>query len=113
MAQMYNMPPDTSAREKIVGGILDIVQLGFLIGGIAVGLLIGLVFKPIMGTAGMIIGLLPGVGAGLFLGLFKIKGLSVVQYLKYKKLHKYKTKKLPNVRLCALSKEEIEKIRNF
>lgn len=109
----YNMPPDTSAREKIVGGILDVGQLFFLLIGLAIGLGIGLVLKGALGIAGMVIGIVPCVAVGLVFGFFKIKGLTVVQYLKYKRKHKYKTKKLPNVRLCALTNEEKEQIRNF
>ena len=109
----YNMPPDTSAREKIVGGILDITQLAFLLIGLVIGLLIGLMLKGMFGTAGIVIGIVPCVLVGLIFCFLKIKGLSLVQYIKYKNKPKKKTKKIPNVRLCALTQEEKNQIRNF
>lgn len=109
----YNMPPDTSAKEKIVGGILDFNQLLFLLGGVAIGLGLGFLFKPAFGTVGLAFFIIIFALAGLAIGFIKIKGLSVVQYIKCKNAHKKKTKKLPNVRLCALTQEEKNNIRNF
>lgn len=109
----YNMPPDTSAREKLVGGILDLTQLLFLLAGLAVGFIIGWPLKSAMGMPGLVIGLVPGLAVGLIFAFLQIKGLSLLSYIRYKKLHKKKTKKLPNVRLDGLSKEDISKIRNF
>jgi hypothetical protein len=37
----------------------------------------------------------------------------LLNYIKYKQKHKRKTKKLPNVRLDGLSKEDIQKIKNY
>ena len=109
----YPMPPDTSAKEKLVGGLLDLTQLLFLLGGLAIGLAFGFLFKSFAGMPGLVVGLIPGVAAGLVFGFLKIKGLSLLQYIRLKKKHQGKTKKLPNVRLKALSKEDILNIRNF
>lgn len=107
------MPPDTSAKEKIVGGVLDFTQLLFLLAGVAIGLAFGFLFKPMFGTIGLAFFILLFAGAGLAIGFIKIKGLSVIQYLKCRSSHKKKTKKLPNVRLCALTEEEKNNIKNF
>ena len=40
MAKTYEMPPDTSEKEKAIGGILTFVQFGWLVGGLVIGLLI-------------------------------------------------------------------------
>lgn len=109
----YSMPPDTSAKEKLVGGLLDLGQLLFLLGGLAIGLAIGFLFKTFAGMPGLVVGLIPGIILGLVFGFVKIKGLSLLQYIRLKKKHKLKTKKLPNVRLKALTQEEITNIRNF
>ena len=68
----YNMPPDTSAKEKIVGGILDFTQLLFLLGGVAIGLGIGFLFKPAFGTVGLAFFIIIFALAGLAIGFIKI-----------------------------------------
>lgn len=109
----YNMPPDTSAKEKIIGGLLDFSQLLYILVGIGAGILLGQFFKLFLGEAGMIVGLIPGI---IFAALFcfvKIKGLSLMQYIKFKQKHKKKTKLLPNLRIDGLDKDDINKIRNY
>lgn len=110
---VYSMPPDTSAKEKLVGGILDMTQLIFLLIGLGIGLGIGFLFKTFFGLFGLILGVVLGVAAGLIFGFVKIKGISLFNYFKYKKKHQKKTKKLPNVRKDGLSKEDFYKIRNY
>lgn len=109
----HNMPPDTSAKEKIIGGILDLTQLMYILIGVSFGLILGFIFKTFMGELGVIIGLIPGL---IFAGCFcfiKIKELSLMKYIIYKNKHKLKTKLLPNIRREALSENEYNQIRNF
>lgn len=110
---VYNMPPDTSAKEKLVGGVLDMTQLIFLLIGVGGGLGVGFLLKLFLDIIGLIIGVALGAGVGLVFGFAKIKGLSLLDYFRYKKKHQIKTKKLPNVRKEGLSKEDFNKIRNF
>ena len=98
----YPMPPDTSAREKIVGGLLDWTQLLWLLAGLVVGLLIGGFLNLFLSTVGLVIGLIPGIAGGLYMGFAKIHQLTVINYIRYSIKHKKKTKRLPNVRLEAL-----------
>ena len=111
---LYQVPPDTSAKEKIIGGILDWVQLIWILIGLAIGLILGSFFKALGGgMVGMIIGLIPGAIFAIVFCFVKIHELSVFDYLKYNKKHKYKTKKLPNVRLDGLDKEDWKNIKNY
>lgn len=109
----YNMPPDTSAKEKLIGGILDLTQLIFILVGLGIGLIIGFILKSVLDIVGLVFGVLLGIGAGAIFAFVKIKGMPLFSYFRYKKKHKLKTKKLPNVRKDGLSKEDFEKIRNY
>lgn len=111
---IYQVPPDTSAKEKIVGGILDWGQLIWVSVGVVIGLIVGNFFRMLGGgMVGMVIGFIPGAAFAIVFAFVKIHELSVFNYLKYKKKHKQKTKKLPNIRLDGLEKEDIKNIRNY
>ena len=110
---VYNMPPDTSAREKIIGGKLDWVQLIWVLIGLVIGFLVGAFFKLFFGMIGMVIGFIPGIAFAIIFCFVKIHELSVFDYLRYRKKHRQKTKKLPNVRTEALEEEDIKNIKNY
>ena len=41
----YPVPPDTSAKEKVIGGILSVVQLIWVLIGLALGVGLGFFLK--------------------------------------------------------------------
>lgn len=83
MAKVYSMPPDTREREKIVGGILDIRQLGWLIVGFILYALFIITFFRILRIFAFILGL-PFLIAGVFFAVKKVGEYTLAQHLRYK-----------------------------
>ena len=94
---MYPVPTDISEKEKIVGGLFTAGQLISLLVGVGIGLGSGFGLMALTGSTIplALCAILGIVGGGLF-ALLKIKGLSLMKYLKLKKKHKSKVKLLPN-----------------
>ena len=40
MARSYPIPPDTSEKEKAIGGVLTFAQFGWLVGGFVIALIV-------------------------------------------------------------------------
>lgn len=87
MAQIYEMPPDTREREKIVGGLIDAKQLIWLVIGAGLCALTTIALYFIMGLFSLIFGL-GFLAAGCIFAFKKKEGLMLYPYLKLK--HKYK-----------------------
>ena len=90
MARNYEVPPDTSEKEKAIGGILTFVQFGWLIGGLVIAMIIFLLFY--LPTKSYII-------AGIFsvpFAFYKKYEMSLIKYLMTKKKFDSKTKQLLN-----------------
>ena len=102
----YNIPPDTSAKEKIIGGFLSIAQLMWVLIGIAFGCLIGFILKPALDMTGFIIGLVPGLAGAAIMCFVKIHQLTVWQFITFTQKHKKRTKQLPNIRMEGMTQEE-------
>lgn len=99
MARTYDVPPDTSEKEKAIGGILTFGQFGWLIGGVVLGLLVYLVVYTITQTA--IIGgffAVPVALTGVPFAFYKKYEMSLLKYLITKKKFESKTKELINKR---------------
>ena len=80
-----SVPPDTSEREKIIGGLLDIHQLCWLAGGVLIlGVVPCILMKDTIGVPGLILFLIIGLAFGASFAFVKIKGLPLFSYLKYK-----------------------------
>lgn len=89
----YSVPPNINEKEKVVGGLLNINQLFWVIGGLGIGAVMFLLTYSFLGKASLFVG---GVFAmtGLPFALVKIKELTLFEYLKRKKEFKKKTKYL-------------------
>lgn len=95
----YVVPPDIREKEKIIGGILNIYQMFWAIGGIVLGgslfAIIYLVTKVAI-LAG-IIGII-GIALALPFIFYKKNDLTLYQIIFFNYKFKNKTKHLPNKR---------------
>ena len=91
MGRVYQMPPDTREKEKIVAGLFDVSQVIWF--GLGVGLGILTVFITYILTELLILGIIlaiPLVVLGCIFALKKKEGLPLFTYLRLK--HKFKNK---------------------
>lgn len=106
----YQVPPDTSAKEKVIGGILSIGQLVWVLIGIGAGVAVGYFLKLFFGQIGLVIGLIPGLVFAFIFCFVKVHQLTVWQYITLTNKHKKKTKQLPNIRMEGMTLEEKQKL---
>ncbi|WP_442638136.1 PrgI family protein [Rossellomorea marisflavi] len=97
--RMYQVPPDTREKEKVIGGLFDWNQFFWFLAGAGIG--IGLFFIVITVTglpilAG-ILGLI-GISTTLPFVFVKKKDLTLYQYLTFKRKLKKQTGHLINRR---------------
>lgn len=88
---VYNMPPDTREREKIVGGVLDLFQLLW----IAIGAILYAIHAIIMFRFVSYICFFAGVPFlvfGFMFALRKKDDMPYPTYLKYKLIYNRKTR---------------------
>ena len=95
MAQ-YQIPPDLSEKEKIVGGLLTAYQLLSLIAGVAGTAIFSLLFFSFIGNAAIVIGAILFLPTGCIFAFKKMHGLTMLDYIKLKLAQRKKVKKLPN-----------------
>lgn len=98
---LYKVPSDVNEREKVIGGVLNLVQFIWLLGGLGVGIFFFALTTAISGSflVGIVFALL-GIGLSLPFAFYRKKDLSFYEYLKYK--HRLKNK---NVYLVNKRKE--------
>lgn len=90
----WKVPPDTSQKEKIVGGVLTAVQLMWMILGLGIAAGLGLFFANIMGIPGLVFGIIIGVGVGCFFCFYKKQGIPIFTYIRLNIKHNRKVKHL-------------------
>lgn len=90
----WKVPPDTSQKEKIVGGVLTAVQLMWMILGLGIAAGLGLLLGNIMGIVGLVFGVIVGVGFGCFFCFYKKNGIPIFTYIRLQAKHKKKNQKL-------------------
>ena len=97
MARNYDVPPDTSEKEKAIGGILTFGQFGWLILGLVIALVIYL-FLYIITRSNVVAGIfaVPFATIGIPFAFFKKYEMSLLKYLMTKKKFKEKTHELIN-----------------
>lgn len=85
--QIYDMPPDTKEKEKIIGGVLNINQFGWLLLGLAGFLAVVLSFFKYFGGVVFFFGL-PFLIIGIAFAMVKKREMTLFKYLRYKKRYK-------------------------
>ena len=97
MARVYQMPPNTSEKEKAIGGILTFSQFGWLILGLIICLIIFAFCYLFTGdkVVGIVLGA-PFLPIGVPFAFYKKYEMSLFRYLKLNKVFKSKTKQLIN-----------------
>lgn len=97
MARVYSMPPNTSEKEKAIGGILTFAQFGWLILGLIIGLMIFAFCYMFLGEKmlGIILGA-PFLPIGVPFAFYKKYEMSLFRYLQLNRVFKSKTKQLIN-----------------
>lgn len=92
----WKVPPDTSQKEKIVGGVLTAAQLIWMILGLGIAAVVALTLGTAIGIVGIVIGLVLGIGFGLFFSFFKKNDIPIFTYLLLTRKHNKKVHKLPH-----------------
>ena len=92
----YQMPPDISEREKIVGGVLSAGQLLWMVGGVAIAVAISLALNKALGVASFVIGIPIGVAFGCVFAFLKPHKIPFARYIKLKIRHAKQIKHLVN-----------------
>lgn len=77
---IYRIPPDTSDKEKIFGGMLSMGQVVWLVLGIILAFLVFLLLSPIFGKFALILAL-PFLGTGVPFAFMKKEDLPLATYL--------------------------------
>lgn len=100
----YYIPPTIKEKEKIIGGILTLGQFAFLITGLVIGIVLAVFIFVITDSIEMaIILFLTGLSSGVPFAFYKKNGLTLLQYIKYKRKFVAKEKKLPKRRVATLN----------
>lgn len=94
----YSVPPDMNEKEKIIGGVLDLQQFFWVLGGLFVGAMVFVLLFPLMNKFSLIFGVVFAC-SGLPFVLIKKEGLTLFEYLRRKKKFDKKSKHLPNKRV--------------
>lgn len=98
----YKIPPNTAEKEKIIGGLLNLNQLFWILGGLGLGALaFTLLFDVIGGIPALVIGVL-FVPLGMPFAFYKKNELTLFRYLVYRHQFKKKEHYLPNKRKDVL-----------
>lgn len=92
----FRTPTDISEKEKIVGGLLTAGQLIWIVVGIAITAVIGLVFAGMIGGASFIIGAIIGLPTGVAFAFVKRQKLPLLQYIRLKLARRKHKKHLVN-----------------
>lgn len=98
LMKIYNIPPNTNEKEKVIGGVLTLNQFFWIVGGIGLGSIIFFtLFKFIGAVPAALIALIFAV-SGIPFALYKKNELTLFKYIILKRTFKKKQKKLPNKR---------------
>lgn len=96
--RMYTVPPNMNEKEKVIGGILDINQFFWILGGLGLSATVfATTFGIVGGTASLILAF-PFIFAGTPFAFYKKHDLTLFQLITRRKKFKKKTKKLPNIK---------------
>jgi len=93
----YSVPPDINEKEKVIGGVLDLHQFFWLLGGFLLGTIVFIALFPFMGKLSLIFGAIFAISGTPF-AFKKKEGLPLFEYIKRKRIFEKKNKYLPNKR---------------
>lgn len=93
----YSVPPDINEKEKIIGGVLNLQQFFWILGGLIIGALVFVALFPIFHKFSLVFGIVFSFSGVPFV-VIKKEGLTLFEYWKRKKAFDKKTKYLPNKR---------------
>lgn len=94
---MYKIPPDVKEKEKVIGGVLTLIQFLWLLGGLGGGLFLFVVTW--LATNSLFFGLLffvAGIGVSAPFAFYKKNELSLFGFLKYRRKLIKRNVYLPN-----------------
>lgn len=91
----YQASPANNEKEKAVGGIMTFTQLGWILAGVVIGFILFYMFYGIMGFVSIIFAI-PFIAIGCVFAFKKKGDLTLFEYIRLKREHKGKTKKLFN-----------------
>lgn len=86
----YQIPPDTKEPDKIIGGILTMVQLAWIVAGIVIAAGVVVLLKLLLPGYFWVIGLIL-IPSGVPFAVVKKKGMALPKYLWLK----FKFRQLP------------------
>lgn len=90
---VYMVPPDINEKEKIIGGLFDLNQFLWLLGGFILGIVVFLSTYFFLGKFALFLGGI-FVLTGTPFVFIKIKDLTLFEYIKRKHLFNKKNKKI-------------------
>lgn len=93
----YRVPADTSEKEKIIGGVLDLGQFIWCLIGVGASFLVFGIFSTFLKVWAFIPALM-ALGAFAPFVFKKVDGISYPTYLRRKRKFNKMNKKLPNIR---------------
>lgn len=99
MSRSYQIPPDMKEKEKIIGGVLNINQFLWLVGGFVVGAMMFMIFWSIthLLLIAVFFTIIGGASTAPF-AFYKKRDLTLYQYITRKRAFKKKSHKLINHR---------------
>ena len=80
----YQVPPDTSEKEKVVGGLLTWNQVGWVVGGLLISALVFVATYKILGKGALFAAIL-FLPSGAPFAFYKKEDLTLFNYLKQKR----------------------------
>ena len=85
-------------KEKVIGGILNINQFFWVLGGLGLSAVVFSVSFGIVGGTASLILAFPFIFAGTPFAFYKKHNLTLFEFITRRKAFKKKTKKLPNIK---------------
>jgi len=96
--RMYTVPPNMNEKEKVIGGIFNINQFFWVLGGLGLSAIVFSVMFSVIGGTGALVLAFPFLFTGLPFALYKKHDLTLFQLMTLRRKFKRKVKKLPNMK---------------
>lgn len=97
IARLYKVSADMAEKEKVIGGLLTLVQGGWIAGGLVISGVLFLTLASLVGSVfAFIFSVPPGIGFAYLFAFYKKMDLPFMTYLLYLRNMKMKTKTMVN-----------------